>query len=71
MTVSYNTIISEIFEHTILGVLVLIALGLLYIIMSIVWVFITEVGYEMLYLIPIVGFLALIGYITKMLIRND
>ena len=67
MTVSYNTIISEIFEHTILGVLVLIALGLLYIIMSIVWVFITEVGYEILYLIPIVAFLAAVGYIAKML----
>ena len=71
MTVSYNTIISEIFEHTILGVLVLIALGLLYIIMSIVWVFITEAGYEILYLIPIVVFLALIGYTSKMLFRYD
>ena len=61
------TIISDIIENTIVGFLILISLGLAYVILSIIWVFITEAGYEILYLIPIVAFLAAVGYIAKML----
>ena len=65
------TIISDIIENTMVGFLVLILLGILCVILSIIWVFITEAGYEILYLIPIVVFLALIGYTSKMLFRYD
>lgn len=64
------TIINDIIENIVLGLLVLIVSGLLYVILYIIWDFITEVGYDILYLIPIVAFLAVIGYITKPIIRG-